>query len=249
MGENILVIHGMRRGYQNEELQRFIYRLMKESGINFHITFLESDINHLYNMISSLVKQGVHEFNIVPLLLFSAKHYLQDIPTILQHLKNNYPYIEYQVTQPLGTHYHIVNIINERIKNALYVSPSISKIVFIAHGSERYKQPNEQLKQVINNCNVANKPINMVMLYGDYSYKKRLPEILAEGGEILVVPVFLYDGFLVYKMKSEIQYMRNNSCIEFTKSLNFHPLLELIIKDQITQLEARNHVPDTTQFS
>lgn len=34
MGENILVIHGMRRGYQNEALQRFIYRLMKESGIN-----------------------------------------------------------------------------------------------------------------------------------------------------------------------------------------------------------------------
>src|SRR5699024_12691782 len=109
----------------------------------------------------------------------------------------------YQYTQPLINHNHIVNIINEKIKNALYVSPSISKIVFIAHGSERYKQPNEQLKQVINNCNVANKPINIVMLYGDYSYKKRLPEILAEGGEILVVAVFLYDGCLVNKKISE----------------------------------------------
>jgi len=249
MGENILVIHGMRRGNQNEVLQRFVYRLLKESDINFHITFLESDTNHLYNMISRLVKQGIHEFNIVPILLFSAKHYLQDIPIILQCLKNKYPFIKYQVTQPLGTHYHIVNIINERIKNALYVRPSINKIVFIAHGSERYKQPNEQFKQVINNCNVADKSINMLMLYGDYSYKKWLPKVLAEGGEMLVVPVFLYDGFLVRKMKSEIQSMTNNSCIEYTKSLNFHPLLELIIKDQITQLEAHNHVPNTTQFS
>lgn len=115
MGENVLVVHGMRRGVQNKALKYFISQLFKNSNINYQIAFLESDTNDFYNVISTLVKQGKFEFNIVPLLLFSAKHYLKDIPEILQHIKEMFPQMRYRITPPLSTHPHLINIIDEKL--------------------------------------------------------------------------------------------------------------------------------------
>ena len=125
-------------------------------------------------MISTLVKQGKFEFNIVPLLLFSAKHYLRDIPEILRHIKESFPHMRYRITPPLSTHPHLVNIIDEKINTALFNRPSINKVIFIAHGSENYEQPIFQLKQLIQQCNVVNKSIDMLTLYGKYNYQKIL---------------------------------------------------------------------------
>ncbi|MBA1353914.1 sirohydrochlorin chelatase [Staphylococcus cohnii] len=246
MGENVLVVHGMRRGVQNKALKYFISQLFKNSNINYQIAFLESDTNDFYNVISTLVKQGKFEFNIVPLLLFSAKHYLKDIPEILQHIKEMFPHMRYRITPPLSTHPHLINIIDEKINAAMFNRPSINKVIFIAHGSENYEQPIVQLKQLIQQCNIVNKSIDMLTLYGEYNYQKILPKILEETQNILIVPIFLYDGYLVNKMKSKISKMRMANHIEYTESLNFHPILEMIIKDQITQLEVYRNVSSPT---
>lgn len=246
MGENVLVVHGMRRGAQNQALKYLTSQLFKNSNINYQIAFLESDTNDLYNVISTLVKQGEFVFNIVPLVLFSAKHYLKDIPEILQHIKEGFPNMSYRITPPLSTHPHLVNIIEEKINTALFNRPSINKVVFIAHGSENYEQPIFQLKQLIQQCNIVNKSIDMLTLYGEYNYQKILPKILEETQNILIVPIFLYDGYLVNKMKNKISKMHMAYHIEYTESLNFHPILEIIIKDQITQLEVYRNVPSPT---
>lgn len=73
-----------------------------------------------------------------------------------------------------------------------------------------------------------------------------MPKILEETQNILIVPIFLYDGYLVNKMKSKISKMRMANHIEYTESLNFHPILEMIIKDQITQLEVYRNVSSPT---
>lgn len=128
----------------------------------------------------------------------------------------------------------------------MFNRPSINKVIFIAHGSENYEQPIVQLKQLIQQCNIVNKSIDMLTLYGEYNYQKILPKILVETQNILIVPIFLYDGYLVNKMKSKISKMRMANHIEYTESLNFHPILEMIIKDQITQLEVYRNVSSPT---
>ncbi|MBO1920006.1 hypothetical protein J4710_08805 [Staphylococcus xylosus] len=38
-------------------------------------------------VIGNLISHGYFEFNIIPVLLFPAKHYLYDIPSVLESLK------------------------------------------------------------------------------------------------------------------------------------------------------------------
>ena len=47
MGENVLVVHGMRRGAQNKALKFLMSQLIKNRNINYQIAFLESDTNDL----------------------------------------------------------------------------------------------------------------------------------------------------------------------------------------------------------
>ncbi len=41
MAENILVIHGMRKGEQNNIIYDFVQQLMRSKHIHVHIAFLE----------------------------------------------------------------------------------------------------------------------------------------------------------------------------------------------------------------
>ena len=79
---NIIVAHGMRRGRQNQALEAFISELVKDDIHHYHIAFLESEHQDLETVMTTLIQSGVKQLKIVPLLLFSAMHYLKDIPNM-----------------------------------------------------------------------------------------------------------------------------------------------------------------------
>ncbi|MDG0822959.1 MAG: CbiX/SirB N-terminal domain-containing protein [Staphylococcus equorum] len=86
MTEHILVIHGMNKGKQNKALHDFLEQLLSRNVHDYHIAFLESKNQSLEQVLDKLIQQGTKSFNIIPLLLFPAKHYLEDIPMILKTL-------------------------------------------------------------------------------------------------------------------------------------------------------------------
>ncbi len=65
--------------------------------------------------MTTLIQSGVKQLKIVPLLLFSAMHYLKDIPNIVHEMKRRYPDIKVEVSEPLGTHPLMTEIIMQRI--------------------------------------------------------------------------------------------------------------------------------------
>lgn len=146
MAENILVIHGMRKGEQNNIIYDFVQQLMRSKHRHVHIAFLESEKRNLKVVIDNLISHGYFEFNIIPVLLFPAKHYLYDIPSVLKSLKNAHPHIINNIAQPLGTHREMPNIINRRIAKALVTAEHVNRIILIAHGSSCYKEPDYALK-------------------------------------------------------------------------------------------------------
>ena len=103
---NIIVAHGMRRGRQNQALEAFISELVKDDIHHYHIAFLESEHQDLETVMTTLIQSGVKQLKVVPLLLFSAMHYLKDIPNIVHEMKRRYPDIKVEVSEPLGTSFN-----------------------------------------------------------------------------------------------------------------------------------------------
>jgi len=86
----------------------------------------------------------------------------------------------------------------------------------------------------------------MMMVYGDYQYQKLLQPFLLMNENILIVPVFLYDGFLANKVKHEIAHMPSSSKVHYSSAINFDPKLSKIIEDRIQEIEVLHNVSYST---
>ncbi|MDW8542935.1 CbiX/SirB N-terminal domain-containing protein [Staphylococcus sp. KG4-1] len=73
MAENILVIHGMRKGKQNNIIYEFVKQLMMSKHRHVYIAFLECETRNLKVVMSNLIRQGYFEFNIIASVVVSGK--------------------------------------------------------------------------------------------------------------------------------------------------------------------------------
>ncbi|MGJ5711392.1 sirohydrochlorin chelatase, partial [Staphylococcus equorum] len=71
---------------------------------------------------------------------------------------------------------------------------------------------------------------------------------LKNNTDILIVPIFFYDGFLVNKAKHHIAQMNDGCNIHYTAAINFDPLLSTMITERIKQLEVFECVSNSTQL-
>lgn len=248
MTDFILVVHGMNKGKQNEVLHHFVEQLVSRNVRDYHIAFLESKNQSLEQVLDTRIQQGTKSFNIIPLLLFPAKHYLEDIPMILKLYENKYPHIKYKIAEPLGTHKLMTTLVKQKILFKVKSHPKIQHIILMAHGSERYRHPDIALWQLTQDCDVFEIPISMMTLYGDYNYRFNLLHYLKNNTDILIVPIFFYDGFLVNKAKHHIAQMNDGCNIHYTAAINFDPLLSTMITERIKQLEVFESVSNSTQL-
>lgn len=246
MKANIIVIHGMRSGKQNEILHNFISKLMERSKTMVHVAFLESKSQTVESVVVKLLQQGYSEFIIMPLLIFPAKHYYEDIPFILSKLKSKYPGMHYGISKTLGTHQQMAKIIQQNILDTLKNINHIEQIVLIAHGSSTYLEPDYELKKLMQTCDVFDLPMQMLTVYGEYNYRQKIQRYLLENTSVLIVPVFLYDGYIVNKIKADINHTCRTCDIHYTNAINFPPELHKIIEERIRETEVLCCVSSTT---
>ena len=237
MVANILVAHGMRQGDQNEALTVFVAQLLEHESYPYDLAFIESEEKSISRIMTHYLNQGETEFKIVPLLIFSAMHYLVDIPEILAQIKEQHPNINYRLSQPLGTHALMQEIIQQRIEQVHIDKDDKGKVavVLIAHGSRSYTQAHDEL-ETFNHQLATDYPVFSRTLYGDISFKNDLDKLAKRFSKLIIVPMFLYDGRLVNKVKKLIAQMDIQSELLITPSLNFDPLLKDIISARLEEL-------------
>lgn len=234
---NIIVAHGMRHGRQNQALEAFISELVKDDIHHYDIAFLESEHQDLETVMTTLIQSGVDHFKIVPLLIFSAMHYLKDIPNIVHEMKRRYPDIKVEVSEPLGTHPLMRRLIEQRICDALAGDEQQVGVMVVAHGNinGNFTKAHEELQICAQHLQI-NKPAYARTLYGEISFTHDLESISKRYQKLIVVPLFLYDGRLVNKVKQQMNDMVINTDIHFTPSINFDPILKQIINDRLESL-------------
>jgi sirohydrochlorin cobaltochelatase len=66
-----------------------------------------------------LVKQGVDQIRVVPLLLFAAGHAKDDIPNAIRQMARHYPALEIDVSPPFGLDERILSLSERRYREAV----------------------------------------------------------------------------------------------------------------------------------
>lgn len=241
MEKVILIVHGMRKGELNQKLIQFVDQLFEGDKLNYDIAFLESETKDLNTTLTKHIRQGADTLYLVPLLLFSASHYYEDIVVALEKWQAQYPNIAFHLTKPLGTHPKMETWARYRIEEMERTSGQNVGVVLLAHGSERFNEPDLALTRIANQLSTAHETCYPSMVYGALDFKTRLLQIAQQHDSLCIVPFFLFDGFLVQRTKAQIRMMQLPCEVKFTNAINFHPILKEIILSRL--FECRGGVP------
>lgn len=233
MLKHLLLVHGMRRGNLNERLSAFIEDLMSPQELEFSTAFLESDSQNPYIVIERLIEECATHIVITPMLILSASHMKEDVSEITGHFKSSHPLVKMEVRPTLAAHPLTKEIVKQRVSDSQGPKAPGTGVIIIAHGNARFPETDEALASFTDGLDMEY-DAHPLMLYGNLSFEALLPEISKQYQHMIIVPLFLYDGYLVNKIKSKLHEMDLHSTYEVTPSLNFDPLLNQVITDHMS---------------
>ena len=112
----ILVDHGSVVKEANDMLAE-IANMIKQTSREFdivlyaHMELAEPTISQAFD---ACVAEGAKEIIVHPYFLALGRHSTQDIPNIVKDAAKKYPHVSYHITEPLGIHPKIIDVILER---------------------------------------------------------------------------------------------------------------------------------------
>ncbi len=116
----IIVDHGSKLGKANEMLVQIAELIKKKNSPEFkiisycHMELAEPTIGQAFD---DCVSQGAQHIVVHPYFLAPGNHSTQDIPNLVKDAAVRHPGVSYHVTEPLGIHENIIEVILERAEN------------------------------------------------------------------------------------------------------------------------------------
>jgi precorrin-8X/cobalt-precorrin-8 methylmutase len=113
----LLLGHGSRIREANESLYPIAEMVKSKSSLAIvKPVFLQFASPTLLEGIGYCLAQGVDEIIIHPYFLYSGAHVLQDIPAMIEKIRQNHPAVRIRLTPPLGIHDRLAEIVLERLQ-------------------------------------------------------------------------------------------------------------------------------------
>ena len=109
----IIIAHGSKKDLSNNEFKSMVEKIKgKNNSYDFVETaFLELAQPSIEDATKKLINEGVKEFYYYPFFLNSGRHVLNDIPEIIDTLKENYPTLNFNLLTHFGKSKFIEEII------------------------------------------------------------------------------------------------------------------------------------------
>ena len=115
----LLVDHGSRRAAANELLEEMAKRVRaREPGTLVFTGHLEIAEPSIPQGIAACVAAGADEIVVHPYFLSPGRHTSSDIPRIVDAAAAEHTGVRISVTEPLGPHDKLVDVILERVSRA-----------------------------------------------------------------------------------------------------------------------------------
>ena len=113
----LLVDHGSRRPEANVLLDEVAAALRERlPGCPVAIAHLEFGAPDVETAVAECVRAGARQLLVHPYFLVEGVHTRRDIPERLRAAAARYPELRVQISQPLGFHEGIVDVVLERIQ-------------------------------------------------------------------------------------------------------------------------------------
>ena len=113
----ILVDHGSVVREANDMLVEIANMVRQSNKCEFeivhyaHMELAEPTISQVFD---SCVAEGAEEIIVHPYFLAPGRHSTKDIPKMVEEAAKKYPGVFYRVTEPLGLHSKIIEVVLER---------------------------------------------------------------------------------------------------------------------------------------
>lgn len=115
----LLIDHGSRRPEANAQLDELAEALRQRIPERIiavaHLDVVEPDIAA---GIANCAAQGAEEIIVHPYFLSPGLHTTQDIPAQVTSAAERYPKIQVRITEPLGGHTALLDIVLDRVRDA-----------------------------------------------------------------------------------------------------------------------------------
>ncbi len=116
----IIVDHGSRSDDSNTLLLEAVERFRRLTGREIvepaHMELAAPDISEAF---TACVQRGARHVIVFPYFLSPGRHWKHDIPELVRRAARPHAGVTWQVTPPFGLHDALLNVVEERIREAL----------------------------------------------------------------------------------------------------------------------------------
>ena len=117
----ILVDHGSVKQGANDMLIDVV-NMVRENTEGFHVvTYAHMELAEptIKQAFDACVAEGAEEVIIHPYFLAPGRHSTQDIPRMVKEAAKKHPHVAFSVTEPLGLHPKICEVVLERAREGM----------------------------------------------------------------------------------------------------------------------------------
>jgi sirohydrochlorin ferrochelatase len=119
----LLVDHGSRRAEANQQLESIAQKLRDRDPQRIvQIAHLEIAKPTIAEGLAACVEAGASEVVVHPYLLAPGRHSREDIPAVSAQAAQAHPGVSVVVSEPLGVHEKLIDVVLERVDAAARVS-------------------------------------------------------------------------------------------------------------------------------
>lgn len=254
----LIVGHGSRVRASNEEFERFVTAFSQYSGKdNIRPCYVELAKPDFKDALTEAAGQA-HEVIVLPLFLFAAGHVKNDIPLVIQSVRNQYPQVRIKVARPLGVHPGMVRLTAKRLQAA---SLNIGKkdeetaVLMIGRGSSDPDANGDFCKVVrlLEETTDFNRAAYSFIAIVRPKVAEALDRVVREKpGAVILQPYLLFSGRLVEQMHELIvKYKEDYPWISFAvaEPLGEDPLLFDLLLERMNDIEEQRPLPcDACQY-
>ena len=235
----LYVLHGSKKKGKREQMEDFLFELNKQATLTFGIppeqqelAFLEHDPRTIVQGLENLSAKGADLILVQPILLFPASHALEDIPESIFKFKQMNSTSEVRLCHTFGRNREIIEL---ALKNTYAMAETLQypkfQTTFIIHGSKRFDEPLQEM-QLLAQQLAPN--VEVTVIYGQPTWQSFIEKHLNE--PIMLVPIFLFEGHLLDRIRAEITTLSSNIWMTPTLELDVN-LIPAILRELRLALE------------
>ena len=239
-----IVGHGSRVQEANQDFERFV------DGFRSHC--MNREIRYGYiELAKPDFKEALEraaaeadEITVLPLFLFSAGHVKNDLPLVVESIRQKYPRVIFRMALCLGAHPNMAALVNKRVQEAKMDRKIEKTVVLMVGRGSSDPDAKRDFSKLVRLCEET-------LPYGRAAYcfmaivkptvEEALERLAREGMKTIIVqPYLLFAGCLVAQLEEIVERFSKlypGVTVRMTKSLGIDPLIFDLLKDRINGVE------------